>query len=113
MRSRTEESSMKRTWRVVVIVGPLAFAACASQAPATSTGGGASQQPSPTAAARSKAPSGYYRKVVDGQEVFCRNDVDLGSHVQRSEKCLTQEQLEEQQRNSHNVMQDIQRSGVR
>ncbi len=105
---------MKHITRILILAGSLAIAACASQAPATSAGTGASGQAPPSASSHSKgAPSGYYRKVIDGQEVFCQNGPDLGSRVQRSEKCLTREQLDDEQRNSHNVMQDIQRSGVR
>jgi len=105
---------MKDITRILILTGTLALAACASQAPVTSTGTAAPQQGSRTASNGSKAtPNGYYRKVIDGQEVFCQKDPDLGSRVQRSEKCLTREQLDDEQRNSHNVMQDIQRSGVR
>lgn len=40
------------------------------------------------------APSGYYGKVVDGQQLFCRNDLKLGSHVEHEgEKCYTPDQL--------------------
>jgi invasion protein IalB len=105
---------MNYMMRILILTGALALAACASQGPATSAGASADRQGSSTTSSGSKgAPSGYYRKVIDGQEVFCQRDPDLGSRVQRSEKCLTRDQLDEEQRNSHNVMQDIQRSGVR
>jgi hypothetical protein len=40
------------------------------------------------------APNGYYSKVVDGEQMFCRNDLKLGSHVEHEgEKCYTPDQL--------------------
>ncbi|HEX3836004.1 MAG TPA: hypothetical protein VHW25_03500 [Steroidobacteraceae bacterium] len=37
--------------------------------------------------------NGYYTKVVGGEQLYCRNDLKLGSHVEREgEKCYTPDQ---------------------
>jgi hypothetical protein len=44
------------------------------------------------------APAGYYSKVVEGQNMFCRNDLKLGSHVDREgEKCYTADEVQAMQ----------------
>ncbi len=105
---------MNKTAILAVIVGATALVACASEGPASSGKTGASQGGSPAAASDdSKAiPTGYRRKVVGGQVLYCRNDLDTDSRVHRSEVCLTRDQLEEQQQNSRNVMQNKNQSGV-
>jgi hypothetical protein len=68
---------------VVILAGAAGLVACA-----TST--------SPVSGA--PAPSGYYTKMVEGQQLFCRNDLKLGSRVEREgEKCYTADQLKEMQ----------------
>jgi hypothetical protein len=53
---------------------------------------------SPTSTPGKPAPAGYYSKVVEGQDMFCRNDLKLGSRVEREgEKCYTADQLKEMQ----------------
>ncbi len=48
----------------------------------------------PGSAPGTPAPNGYYSKVVDGEQLFCRNDLKLGSHVEHEgEKCYTADQL--------------------
>jgi hypothetical protein len=70
--------------RAVILTGVLACAAALAACATTpgSTPGGA------------PAPNGYYSKVVDGEQLFCRNDLKLGSHVEHEgEKCYTADQL--------------------
>ncbi|HTB67470.1 MAG TPA: hypothetical protein VK727_14670 [Steroidobacteraceae bacterium] len=53
---------------------------------------------SPAPGSGKPAPAGYYTKVVEGQQLFCRNDLKLGSRVEREgEKCYTADQLKEKQ----------------
>ena len=48
----------------------------------------------PASAPGTPAPNGYYSKTVDGEQMFCRNDMKLGSHVEHEgEKCYTPDQL--------------------
>jgi len=57
--------------------------------------------------------NGYRRVVSNGQELFCRNDVIVGSHLKRKEVCRTQAQLEAEHENSVRWLQTEQRlSGV-
>ena len=105
---------MKQISRLNVILGALALAACASQPSATPVGAGGSRHTSPTVSNDSKdTPKGCTQRLIGGQELFCRNDVDTGSRVSHTEVCLTREQLEVQQRNSRNVTQQIQGTGLR
>lgn len=79
---------MNHIARIIIAVGALTIAACATQ----------SQQGSPAASNNSAGvPKGYYHKVVEGQDLYCHNDTDTGSRVQRSEVCLTRDQLAEQE----------------
>jgi hypothetical protein len=51
------------------------------------------------------APAGYYSKTVEGQQMFCRNDLKLGSRVEREgEKCYTPDE--------YKAMQDANQSAV-
>lgn len=92
---------MKRITSLVVLTGAAALVACASQAPAPS-GASTGQRTAlvagqGSAAAQNttfKAPDGYTRKVVKGQEVYCREDAINGSRVKSHQVCLTQQQLE-------------------
>ncbi len=74
---------MKRVTTLIVLAGAAALVACASQAPAPSTASANGFTP----------PSGYTAKVVNGQQVYCREDAILGSRVATHEVCLTQQQL--------------------
>jgi hypothetical protein len=47
---------------------------------------------------RPVAPTGYYTKMVAGQQMSCRNDLKLGSRVEREgEKCYTADELKAMQ----------------
>lgn len=94
---------MGRLTGLLILTAATMLAACASQAPATSTGAGGEQRAVPTASAATSAhpvPSGYQREVVDGEERFCRNDNDTGSRVQRTKVCLTWDELQAEEKSS-------------
>lgn len=89
--------------------------ACATQAPAPDTLPArpvAASVPAPTE--KLTVPSGYEKVMFkDGEERYCRNDVDTGSRVARSRVCLTAAQLKAVQENSANYLNDVQgRSGL-
>jgi hypothetical protein len=74
---------MKSVNRFFILTGATALVACAT-APAPAPG--------------PPAPTGYYSKVVEGQQMFCRNDLKLGSRVEREgEKCYTPDELKDLQ----------------
>ena len=60
-----------------------------------------------TKQAPAKVPTGYKAKVVDGETLFCRKDVPLGSRFP-TEVCMTQAQFEEQERNRDSMRNEIQ-----
>jgi len=96
---------MRRVARFLILTGVSTLAACASQAPVTSSGAGGAQTAKaiPTAATSTTVhpgADGYRREVVNGYEMFCRNDTDTGSRVQRTKVCLTWDELQAQERNN-------------
>lgn len=92
---------MRGVTRFLILAGALMLAACASQAPGPSTTTGGSQHAAAAGSATASGhviPSGYRREVVNGEERFCRDDLDTGSRVQRTKVCLTWEELQAQER---------------
>jgi hypothetical protein len=82
---------MKRVRTFAVLAGAAALVACATQATDPSL------------------PSGYRRVVTaQGAELFCRSDLDAGSHVQRTTVCLTAAELKASQENSQDFITDVQ-----
>jgi hypothetical protein len=68
---------------VFILASAVGLDACAT-APATAHG--------------PPAPSGYYSKMVEGQQMYCRNDLKLGSRVEREgEVCYTPDELKAKQ----------------
>lgn len=61
-----------------------------------------------TTAAGLKIPEGYVKGTVNGEVRYCRNDMNTGSRVQRTQVCLTELQLKEMQENSENFLNDVQ-----
>jgi len=57
-----------------------------------------------------KIPKGYKRVVRNGEERFCRNDPVPNSRVQKQEVCLTQTELEAEQRGTQDFIQNVQRN---
>jgi hypothetical protein len=121
---------MKQLTSLVIVAGAVALAACASQAPApaaatgataavTSTGTTANQASIPaTAPATASAtaqkdkfevPSGYETVVVNGTKIYCHNVEPAGSRIEQRE-CLTQDQLEERQREAALYLENAQRA---
>ena len=88
---------MRRAGNFVVLAGAAALVACATEAP--------------TVASTQKVdiPSGYRRVVAaNGEELFCRSDLDAGSHVQRTTVCLTAAQLKATAENSQDFITNVQ-----
>ena len=82
---------MQRVVIFAVFAGAAALGGCATRAPDPSI------------------PSGYRRVVTaQGAELFCRSDLDPGSHVQRTTVCLTAAQLKANQENSQDFITDVQ-----
>ncbi len=90
------------------------LAACATQAPAPATIPAvpvAASAPAPTE--KVTVPFAYQRVVLDnGEERFCRNDLDTGSRVARTRVCLTAAQLKASQDSSQDFMNQVQTHGV-
>jgi hypothetical protein len=127
---------MKRvTISIILAAAVSALAACATQAPAGSTGTGAAQtnlagtsappvaqangavtsSASATTAtaqnAKYEPPSGWRRVMMHGEERYCHKDRETGSRVQSGETCLTKDQLEQMQQGTQDFIQQVQRQG--
>jgi len=88
---------------LLILAGALTLAACASQAPEPSTTTAGSRHAAAAGSATASGhviPSGYHREVVNGEERFCRDDLDTGSRVQRTKVCLTWEELQARERSN-------------
>jgi len=55
---------------------------------------------------------GYTRVVIDGHELYCRNDVATGSRTERHTVCLTLAQWHAQQARAQSYIENVQRSGA-
>jgi hypothetical protein len=49
--------------------------------------------------------------VVNGTEIFCRNDLITGSRTERHQVCYTKAQLDDLQNNAANYINNVQRTG--
>lgn len=82
----------------LLVVGAAVLVACASKAPLNSTGTAAASGSAPAATAPDTGappvPKGYRRVMKSGGEYFCRMQAVSGSHVQKTEVCLTQDELD-------------------
>jgi len=85
---------------LLLVVGAATLVACASKAPvsptaatATAASGSASGAIAPDTGA-TPVPKGYKRVMKNGGEYFCRMQPLSGSHVLKTEICLTQDQLD-------------------
>jgi hypothetical protein len=92
-----------------ILAGTTMLVACATQAPAPQTVPAlpvTAALPAPTE--KPQVPSGYEIVMFkDGEERYCRNDVDTGSRVGHTRVCLTAAQLKAVQENSENYMNDV------
>jgi hypothetical protein len=52
--------------------------------------------------------AGYTRVVINGQELFCRNDVATGSRTERHTVCRTAAQVAVQQARAKKYVEDVQ-----
>ena len=111
----------------VVLAAAAMLTACAAHAPATSTGTGIGHQTVAatgsvatasvaTASAATpidlfKIPGGYHRKVIDGQERFCRDGRPTDSRAQRVTVCLTRAQLKAEADSSEDFVKRVQGAG--
>jgi len=129
---------MKLLTSLVILTAAAACAACASQAPATSTMAGSSHESvapaasnvppaasnasptassaSPTASAApqkatSALPEGYKRVVMNGEEKFCITEYAPNSRVDKHTTCLTKAQLDAKQNDAQSLINTIQRAG--
>jgi hypothetical protein len=112
---------MKTLMRLVMLGGAAALCGCASAPPASPQPVAANVAPSvqinPAAAAgdaaqqKASIPYGYKRTVVNGTEIFCRNDLITGSRTERHQVCYTKKQLEDMQNNTQDYINSVQRSG--
>ena len=82
----------------LLVAGAAALVACAAQGPVKSTGTAAASGSTPGATApdtgATPVPKGYRRVMKNGGEYFCRMQAVSGSHVQKTEVCLTQDELD-------------------
>ena len=91
---------MRLVTGVLILTSVLTIAGCASPGPAASSGAGSARNAAAAGSATSAhvIPSGYHREVVNGEERFCRDDLDTGSRVQRTKVCLTWDELQARER---------------
>jgi hypothetical protein len=91
-----------------------ALVACATQAPAPATANHDLALVKPMSVAHpGLKTAGYQRKVVDGEDMFCKNDLVLGSRVEHEgEKCYTAEQLRQIQEASQQYIDAVQGHGT-
>ncbi|HEV2701882.1 MAG TPA: hypothetical protein VGV09_09650 [Steroidobacteraceae bacterium] len=90
---------MRKINHCAIFAGAALLAACATQAPA----------PTQTSAEKFNVPVGFRKAMVNGQEEYCRNDVDTGSRISRTTTCYTLAQLKaEQANNQNNLSNEIQ-----
>jgi hypothetical protein len=54
---------------------------------------------------------GYRKVVVNGEPVYCRDDLATGSRIVRDPVCLTQAQLQAEQATAQQFIQAVQRLG--
>jgi len=88
---------MRQVLRFMSFMVVAALLACASRGGPPS-GGTATSERAPLTG----VPGGYQRRMVNGQEMFCRHDEVTGSRAMGEDTCLTRQQLEEEQKNSSN-----------
>jgi hypothetical protein len=109
---------MRQVNRFFVLASAAALVACATQAPAPAPA------PAPASHQLALVPAmavahpglntyGYQRKVVDGEDMFCKNDLVLGSRVQHEgEKCYTADQLKQIQEATQQYIDSVQGHGT-
>jgi|HubBroStandDraft_6_1064221.scaffolds.fasta_scaffold338822_3 hypothetical protein len=110
---------MRQLNRFFILISAAALVACATEAPAPAPAPDSHQLglvPANATAAKTNPglnTTGYKRKLVDGQEMFCRNDLVTGSRTEHEgEKCYTADQLREVQAQSQAFLDRVQGQGA-
>lgn len=110
---------MKTVMKLVMLGTAAAFAGCASQpqppSPPVAVKAVPSAAPAAAGVAAEKKTStyfGYKLTVVNGTEIYCRNDLITGSRTEKHQVCYTKTQLDDMQKNSQDYINSVQRSGA-
>jgi hypothetical protein len=105
---------MRQVNRFFILASAAALVACATQAPAPAPESHNLALVQPLSVSHPGLKTyGYQRKLVDGQDMFCRNDLLTGSRTEREgEKCYTADQLQEIQDNSQKFIDAVQGHGA-
>jgi hypothetical protein len=111
---------MRQVNRFFILASAAALVACATQAPAPAPVTAAAPDNHSLALVKPMAEAhpglktaGYQRKVVDGEDMFCKNDLVTGSRVQHEgEKCYTAEQLQQIQEATQQYIDAVQGHGT-
>jgi hypothetical protein len=98
---------------LIILAGVTALAACATSGsePATIRAEPA-KSAAPTPTEKVTIPYGYQTVMMNGEPMYCRNDVDTGSRVTHTRVCLSAAQLKASQDNSQDFMNSVQRNGA-
>jgi hypothetical protein len=85
---------MRQIKQCFILAGTAMLLACATQAPAPAINSAApATAVVPTSTDKFSAPYGYTKVTMNGEERYCRNDADPGSHLARVKVCYTAAQL--------------------
>jgi hypothetical protein len=116
---------MRQVGRLVVMIGAAALAACATTAPApvptpapapapsvAAVAPAAAPAPADDAAKKVTIPYGYQKVTVDGVDKYCRNDLIPGTRTQHQKVCLTEAQLEADERGAEDFINGVQQHGA-
>jgi hypothetical protein len=100
--------------RFVILAGAATLVGCATEAPAPATIPAHPVTASATTPAEKiKLPEGYMKITVNGEDRYCRDDLDTGSRVQHTKICLTAEQLKASQEGTQSMLNQMQnRNGI-
>lgn len=112
---------MKAVTGFSILAVAAASVSCAAQppgiTPAASQSGAAAAQnvlpgPLPERHGTRGEYAGYTRVVINGQELYCRNDVATGSHTERHTVCLTSAQVLAEQVRAQDFIEKVERLGA-
>jgi hypothetical protein len=111
---------MRQVNRFFILASAAALVACATEAPAPAPASAAAPDTHSLALVKTMAvahpglkTAGYQRKVVDGPDMFCKNDLVTGSRVEHEgEKCYTAEQLQQIQEATQQYIDAVQGHGT-
>jgi hypothetical protein len=102
--------------RFVILAGAAMIVGCATEAPAPAPATLPALPVTASAATpteKIRIPSGYTKVTANGEDRYCRDDVDTGSRVQHTRVCLTKAQLEASQNGTQDILNTLQnRNGI-